>query len=438
MNSRLRTLRLARGYTLSQLAHEMGNVVTIMALSKYERGLLSPSPRVHSRLALALRVPPWELFESSCVSVRFLWFRRRFDLRKRNEVYLRNLVQVELEHRVLVQELVAPGERPYLPRPIRVRSLEDAENAAIELRRFWNLGSAPIRNLTSTLESHHIHVIGVDGPAQFDGICALAYQDDSLDPVACAVVSRRMVSGERWRMNLAHELGHIVMETAGDGVDAEKAAFRFASALLAPAPTLLHDVGTRRRRITMEELSDLRDRYGLSMQALLYRMQVLGILSATCTTRWWKYFNANGLRKKEPGESAPEQPEWMRRNVRKACCEGLLCPEEAVSLLPDGEPLGLTGPELKPPEADEEVTIQEKEDRIQCYGGVLEHSAHRPPPEPEHQGGVSADRERRPGRGEVLTTVYPDLRRQRGGTDPQTPERKPMRARRRQAGDIRR
>lgn len=343
MNSRLRTLRLARGLSLCDLADRIGNAVSIMAISKYERGLLFPSPPVAERLAAALGVRREDLFAPSTVSVTPLQYRKRFDFRKRDEEHLLNLAQLALEQRVRVQELVAPGERPVLPRKFRVRTLDDAEQAASELRRFWNLGTAPVRNLTATLERHLVHVVAVDMPESFDGLSLAAHRDDSRELLAVAVVSRRLVSGERWRMNLAHELGHIVMETERD-VDDEKAAFRFAGALLAPAPALHEEVGTRRRQVALEELLELRRRYGMSMQGLLYRLKVLGILSGEAASHWWKSFARRGWRKKEPDESLPEEPTWIQYNVRRACCEGLLSLEEGQSLMPEGETLVVTVP----------------------------------------------------------------------------------------------
>ena len=52
--NRIRTLRLARGWTQEELAHAMGGVVTKQALSKYENDKVIPSPVVALRLARAL------------------------------------------------------------------------------------------------------------------------------------------------------------------------------------------------------------------------------------------------------------------------------------------------------------------------------------------------------------------------------------------------
>ena len=42
--NRLRTLRTMQGLTLDEVAAKLGGMVTKQAISKYERGLMSPSP----------------------------------------------------------------------------------------------------------------------------------------------------------------------------------------------------------------------------------------------------------------------------------------------------------------------------------------------------------------------------------------------------------
>lgn len=100
-----------------------------------------------------------------------------------------------------------------------------------------------------------------------------------------AVVSDSKVAGERQRLNLAHELGHLVLDvTALADEQVESAAFRFGSALLVPAAVLRKDVGNRRNFISTEELLLLKQRFGMSMQALLYRLRNLGIITRSPIT----------------------------------------------------------------------------------------------------------------------------------------------------------
>src|SRR3990170_4092845 len=182
--------------------------------------------------------------------------------------------------------LVKIRERPVATVPSRpeqtglgIRSVDEAEGAAENLRRSWNLGIDPIACMTGVLEDRRIHVLEIESGEKFDGMSAAAINEKG-KTVAAAVVTRSGVPGERQRLNLAHELGHLVLEIPGT-IDAEKAAFRFGGAFLAPAREVYREVGTKRSFIRLEELLLLKLRFGMSLQALLYRFRDLGIIAET-------------------------------------------------------------------------------------------------------------------------------------------------------------
>jgi hypothetical protein len=209
--------------------------------------------------------------------------------------------------------------------------MEDVERVAETLRARWNLGVDPIASVMGVLESHRIHVLEIDASEKFDGISAAAY-DAEQRVIAAAVVTRRGVVGERQRLNLTHELGHLVLDIS-ESIDEEQAAFRFGAAFLAPAEMVRREVGTRRAFIQPEELLLLKRRFGMSVQALLYRLRDLGIITESYYKQWCMDINRLGWRKREPLELPPEQPQWLRQNVLRALAEGLMNQEEAERML---------------------------------------------------------------------------------------------------------
>ena len=82
---------------------------------------------------------------------------------------------------------------------------------------------------------------------------------------------------DRKRMSIAHELGHLVLES--DGLDEEKAAFRFAAAFLAPSECIRSTLGVKRKRIDIRELQLLKEEFGISIQALIRRCFDLKIIT---------------------------------------------------------------------------------------------------------------------------------------------------------------
>ena len=332
-STRLKQLRLARGLTLDGLAEKMGGAVTKQALSKYEKGTTSPSPAVLTKLAEALCVKAAELFRESAVTIKLVAYRKQAALLKRDQEAIESFVRESLEERIRLQSFVQEQGRLNLPvKKFRVERLEDAEKAAEALRKKWNLGEAPIANVVALLEDQLVHVFEIDGTNEkFDGISALAFDEDGVLKGA-AVISRNMIAGERQRLNIVHELGHVVLDIAEE-VDEEKAAFRFAGAFIAPAAVVFREVGRNRTSIQMKELLLLKKLFGMSIQALLFRLRDLGII--TESTYKWSCIQVNrmGMRKKEAGELPREEPQWLKRNVLRAVSEGVLPRVEAERLL---------------------------------------------------------------------------------------------------------
>lgn len=341
IGQRLRQLRRARGMSLDALAAEMGGIVTKQSLSKYENGTAHPSPVVLTRMAAALRVKSAYLWAAPTISVEFMAYRKRSGLGLAEMERVEGLVTYALEQRVRVQELTEQHDGSDLPvRQMPVSTLADAERAAEQLRSIWNLGTDAIASVVGTLEDHLVHVLQIDANEKFDGISAVA-RDDRGAIVSAAVVTRQHVPGDRQRLNLAHELGHLLLNPAEE-VDEEKAAFRFGTSFLIPAETLRREVGTRRAFLEPEELVLLKKRFGMSIQALLYRLRELRIIGDSHYKNWCILINKHGWKRQEPLELPPEQPEWLRRNVLRAFAEEVLAAEEAEEML--GEPIASKHP----------------------------------------------------------------------------------------------
>ena len=334
LSERLKRFRLARGMSLDDLVAAIDGQVSKQALSKYERDKMRPTAVVLNRIAAALGVKSAQLWCEPVCRVECLEYRKRARLGKKDQQRLESFVAELLEKRVLFQERI--GERNSLELPIRallVRNLDDAENAAITLRQRGNLGVDPIASLVDVLEDHFVHVVEVDAGETFDGISALA-RDNDRNVLAAAIAVRRGTWGERHRFNIAHELGHLTLELA-EAVNAEAAAFRFGGAFLAPANQLCREVGEKRSLIEVEELLYLKQRYGMSMQAILFRLNDLGVITASHYRQWCMDINKLGWKKREPDEIPPQKPVRFHQQVLRALSEGLIGAREAGQLLND-------------------------------------------------------------------------------------------------------
>lgn len=328
---RLKQLRQARGLSLEALAARMGGIVTKQALSKYEQGKTRPSATVINRLATALGVKTMYLWAEPTIQVEFIAYRKGSGLLRKDQSTTESLVRESLEVRVHIQDLIQQPDTVDLPvQALPVKNLEDAEAAAEEMRARWDLGLDPICSMTGILEDHFVHVLEIEASDKFDGISAVARQDGHVK--AAAVVTRRGLPGERQRLDLAHELGHLVLDIAPT-VDEEGAAFRFGAAFLTPAKAVRQEVGVSRSMIPLKELLLLKQRYGMSMQALVRRFRDLEIISASYYKQWFVDISRLHWRKCEPLVLPPEQPQWLDRSTLHALAEGLLTQEQAEAIM---------------------------------------------------------------------------------------------------------
>jgi Zn-dependent peptidase ImmA (M78 family) len=278
-----------------------------------------------------LGVPPIELWREPLVNIQFVAYRKRASLTKTHQAHLEAFVSTKLEQRCRLQNACcpAPFEVPLMqfPAPDERR----AEEAAEKLRTKWRLGVDPIADMTAILEDHKVHVIEIKATEQFDGISAVAF-DSANKPQAAAVVSRLGVPGDRQRLNLAHELGHLVLKLP-PLCDQERLAFRFGAAFLAPAASFKREVGEKRTSLSVDELLILKKRFKMSIQAILRRFRDLQIISQTHYKEWCIAISRMGWRKKEPLEIKPEKPEWLKQTVGRCLAEGFLTLQQAQDIL---------------------------------------------------------------------------------------------------------
>jgi len=331
IGERLRLLRQARNLSLDELCAKLGGIISKQAISKYERNLSYPSPKVLTKVAQALGVKASSLWAEPRISVDFIAYRKGSGLSESEQNRIKSLVTEILEDWADLQELVE-GEGAEIPiQSKNVQQVEDAENIANEFRQEWNLGIAPIANVVGMLEEHNIFVVEVKAEEKFDGISAIAQKEDK-KVRAAAVVSRSGIPGERQRLNLLHELGHLLLNVPSN-VDEEKAAFRFGAAVLAPQEAVYKEVGNSRSKITFDELMLLKKKFGISLQAIVYRLKDLGVINQSYYQTWFTYINQQGWKKHEPDEWIPEKPQWLRKNVLRAFAEKAITLDRAEHLL---------------------------------------------------------------------------------------------------------
>jgi Zn-dependent peptidase ImmA (M78 family)/DNA-binding XRE family transcriptional regulator len=302
-----------------------------MAISKYENEQMLPGSDALIRLAKVYRQPVEFFLRGPVKAAVQPVYRCRATLKGKHEAAVVAQLQEWVERYLAAESLYPPDEQVTFDYPdgfpYEVATIDVIEDTADALREAWGLGDAPIDNLTELLEDRGIKVGIVTGNERFDA-CLFRLDDGS--PVMAVKAG---IPGDRQRFCLAHELGHLMLELP-DHLDSEKAAYRFAGAFLVPASAAYRELGRRRQSLSQHELHLLKHKYGLSMQAWVYRARDLGIVDEATAVQYFKWFRRNGTHRVEPGDALPaESPQRLTRLVLRAVAEDVISRSRAAELL---------------------------------------------------------------------------------------------------------
>lgn len=323
LGERIKQARKAKNLSMRELASKVN--LSPMAISKYERDLIIPSSGVLLRLADALQVRIEYFFRPNSVDIKLDLFRARRSLGKIKIEAIEARIKEWLERYLEIESYLPEEQKLFHHKPFNVDSLEDIENVAINLRNEWGIGLAPIENLIDLLEEKGIKVGLIPGVDEFD---ACIFNANS----SVVIAVKDTIPGDRQRFNIAHELGHIVLKIDKE-IDIEKAANRFAGAFLVPQSIAIDELGSHRTRIDINELYILKHKYGLSMQAWIYRAKDLKIISQGAFVKLNRHFRMNRYHKLEPGNPYPiEKPHRMKLLLMRLLAEDILSRTKAEEL----------------------------------------------------------------------------------------------------------
>lgn len=158
------------------------------------------------------------------------------------------------------------------------------DQCARELRRVFNKGDAPIRELRSLLENLGIRIFEM--PIPRDEFSGFSLWHSEYGP--CILINAKEPIGRR-NFTVAHELAHLlyghgpsichILEIPSKPRE-EYNANQFAVELLLPRSGILRDFERRRltRAPTEKELGRMANKWGVSIQALGYRLENLGLV----------------------------------------------------------------------------------------------------------------------------------------------------------------
>ena len=308
---RLSLARQVAGLRKNALADRISKSPT--AIAAYENGTKKPATSTVAHLSLALGVEPSFFLAGGGDTVQLSTPHFR-SLRTTTQV----VRDQAFAYGALVHEIAACFERhvelPLLNVPHCAVSPDDdftdgPEEAARLVRSKWDL-RGPVGHLVRLVENHGILV--VFSPPQSASVDAFSFESNDRHVILLNPIKNDYY---RQRYDLAHEIGHLVMH--GDAEPGsrivESQANRFAAEFLMPQSEFLHVLP---HRANWRSLQMLKETWGVSLQALLYRSRQLGILAPAAYNSAIITLSARGWKRVEPGVMpAVEQPSVLPRSL---------------------------------------------------------------------------------------------------------------------------
>jgi len=310
---------------MTSLADLLG--VSTNAVSQYENNLCKPRHEMVQEMAKKLKLKEAFFFQpvESADQNPVFWRSRHAATKASRVVAQRKLAWIKtisdeyLKQYLDLPTLVVPTQKE-LGIPNDPKKLSDGkiEQIAQRCRDFWGLGTMPIQDLTAVLENHGLLITcGELDSDRLDAFSNVSERDRSFH-----IFLGTGRSAVRSRFDAAHELGHLILHSHLSREyleDTEKSkkhrltehqAFRFASAFLMPAESFGSDVWMT----ALDPLLSLKERWKVSVGAMIKRCDDLGMLDESHARRLWITYNRR-WRKQEPLDDsiAFETPQLMKR-----------------------------------------------------------------------------------------------------------------------------
>lgn len=194
---------------------------------------------------------------------------------------------------------------------------EEIERAAEHCRDHWKLGrDRPITKMGRVLENAGVMLTRLrnDDSVKLDAFS----RRGRVGAMSFVVLNPAKRSSSRTRYDMAHELAHLVLDhdIQLPLAEREHRADRFAAAFLLPRAGVRREFHFARGVINWDHIFELKKRWKVSAQAILYRAYDLRLIDVLEFRRAYKTMSARGWVRKEPSEPENESPELFRKAMQ--------------------------------------------------------------------------------------------------------------------------
>ncbi len=208
----------------------------------------------------------------------------------------------------------------------RFQATTEPDELSRDVRRLLGFSEDdPIPSVVDVLESFRVRVLEQPTQLRIDGLAA-KYDDEYV------VVLNPIVSNDRGRLNAAHELAHVLFgdcdKEGQETKQAEQRAFDFASHFLLPNNQLKKAFLGK----SMVRLVQFKERFGISLAAMVYRADKLGFITKNEAKWLWIEFARRGWKSNEPGSVRPDRATRFEQLIDEILVSGKMSLKEVADL----------------------------------------------------------------------------------------------------------
>lgn len=327
----IKKYRMLSGLSLRQMAEHLD--VSHQTIKKYEDEKLMPSSQRLIEIAKLLNVNIGDLLNTYSVpKLKFENFRKQSKLSKTKEKGLYMLISDEIAKYIeildLANEMYSFDKTKW---SFDVNSINDIENIAIKVRKILGVSDeCALDNLTDKLEDNNFLILEIDYEEKFDGFC------EYVDNLAFIILSSK--GYERNRFTLAHELAHLILkfEEKLNDKEIEHYCDYFASCLLMPKVAMKKELEFRNnsitRNVSINEIILIAKEYKISLNAVIMRLNDLGIIDDYKKRNLFILLSKNGLKTKQL-KLVDEHPSRKEKIIFRLEAEKIISTDEAIKYL---------------------------------------------------------------------------------------------------------
>ena len=337
IGNRIKLIRQAHALSLQDLAEHLaanaGISIHRSALSGYETGRTLPNESIMEALSQELGVPMdfFDQEEWSDFSIDyFLCPKVAAQRQQESDAF----VQVKLERHRALDNLLgchSAWERPELLF-IKPEEEEQIEELSCRLRQEWDLGVFPISSVCGLLENIGWYLLATPNNlnrVDLNSTELCGYENSCRMPF---ILYNTSTFPDEIRYKLLKYLGYAYL-SGSTPEETEHLASRFSRAMLLSRQQAISEVGEHRTKITEQELTLLKQKYGMPRRFIMYRLYELGIISQSVYHNFTAYLRQNLFLKRETFMGNTiffETPTSYDLKLLRAQSENLLSPDMNV------------------------------------------------------------------------------------------------------------